>query len=66
MKIFENGKKLTYHNGWWHGNNAVFVHLENSKITIIALGNKFSNRVYSATALSSLFEDFPYKIEEEK
>ncbi len=59
MKIFDNGEKLTYHNGWWHGTNSVFAHLLKSKVTIIAIGNKYSNRVYSALALSSLFEDFP-------
>lgn len=59
MKIFANHTKLTYHNGWWHGSNAVFGHLLNSKVTIIAIGNKFSTKVYSTLALSGLFEDFP-------
>ena len=38
-------------------------HLQKSKVTIIALGNKFSRRVYSALTLSSLFEDFPLERE---
>jgi CubicO group peptidase (beta-lactamase class C family) len=59
MKIFDNGEKLTYHNGWWHGSNAVFVHLLKSKVTIIAIGNKYSRRLYSALSLSGLFENFP-------
>lgn len=59
MKIFDNGEKLTYHNGWWHGTNSVFAHLLKSKVTIVAIGNKYSNRVYTALALSGLFEDFP-------
>lgn len=63
MKIFDNGEKLTYHNGWWHGSNAVFAHLLKSKVTIIAIGNKFSRRVYSALSLSGLFEDFPVETE---
>ena len=63
MKIFDNGEKLTYHNGWWHGSNAVFAHLLKSKVTIIAIGNKYSRRVYSALALSALFENFPYETE---
>lgn len=58
MKVYDSGKKLTYHNGWWHGTNSVFGHLLDSKTTIIAIGNKFSNRVYSTLTLSSLFEDF--------
>ncbi len=59
MKIYDNGEKLTYHNGWWHGTNSVFAHLLKSKVTIIAIGNKYSNRVYTALSLSGLFEDFP-------
>lgn len=61
MKIFDNGEKLTYHNGWWHGTNSVFAHLLKSNVTIIAIGNKYSSRVYSALALSGLFENFPYE-----
>lgn len=59
MKIFDNGEKLTYHNGWWHGTNSVFAHLLKSKVTIVAIGNKYSNQVYTALALSGLFENFP-------
>ena len=59
MKIFDNGEKLTYHNGWWHGSNSVFAHLLKSKVTSVAIGNKYSGRVYSALALAGLFEDFP-------
>ena len=63
MKIFDNGEKLTYHNGWWHGTNSVFAHLLKSKVTIVAIGNKYSNTVYTALALSGLFEDFPLQKE---
>lgn len=59
MKIFDNGEKLTYHNGWWHGTNSVFAHLLKSKVTIVAIGNKYSGKVYTALALSGLFENFP-------
>ena len=63
MKIFDDATKLTFHNGWWHGTNSVFAHLLDSKVTIIAIGNKFSRRVYSALSLSALFENFPYEAE---
>lgn len=63
MKIFDTDEKLTYHNGWWHGTNSVFAHLLKSNVTIIAIGNKYSRRVYSALALSGLFENFPYEKE---
>ena len=66
MKVFDNGEKLTYHNGWWHGSNAVFAHLLKSNVTIIALGNKFSRRVYTALSLSGLFENYPIEIEKFK
>ncbi len=64
MKYVDNGERLIYHNGWWHGSNSSFSHLLKSKVTIIAIGNRFSGRVYSALALSGLFEDFP--VEKEK
>lgn len=63
MKVFDNGEKLTFHNGWWHGSNAVFAHLLKSNVTIIALGNKFSRRIYSALSLSGLFENYPLEVE---
>ena len=63
MKIFDDSKKLTFHNGWWHGSNTVFVHMRNSKTTIIAIGNRYSRKIYSAMSLSSLFEPFPFEIE---
>ncbi len=63
MKEFDNGEKLTYHNGWWHGSNAVFAHLLKSKITIVAIGNKYSQKVYSALSLSGLFENFPLELD---
>lgn len=63
MKVFDEGEKLTYHNGWWHGTNSVFAHLLKSQVTIIAIGNKYSTRVYTALALSGLFENFPYEME---
>lgn len=59
MKLYGNGEKLTYHNGWWHGTNSVFAHLLKSKVTIVAIGNKYSGKVYTALALSGLFENFP-------
>lgn len=63
MKVYSDEEKLTYHNGWWHGTNSVFAHLLKSNVTIIAIGNKFSRRVYSSLALSGLFENFPPETE---
>ena len=63
LKVFDNEKKLTYHNGWWHGSNTVFIHLRKSKTTIIALSNKYSRKIYGTMLLSTLFEDFPFELE---
>ena len=63
MKVYDPHSKLTYHNGWWHGSNSVFAHLRSSKVTIIAIGNKYSQRIYSSLALSALFENFPYEVD---
>lgn len=59
LKVYDNGDILPYHTGWWHGTNSVFAHLLKSDVTIVAIGNKFSRKVYSALSLASLFEDFP-------
>jgi CubicO group peptidase (beta-lactamase class C family) len=43
---FENGKRIIYHNGRWHGSNASFARLPDEKATIIILGNKFNRNIY--------------------
>jgi hypothetical protein len=50
---------IPYHNGWWHGNNAVFTRLTNDTATIIVLGNRFNNRIYKAKELASIFNATP-------
>jgi CubicO group peptidase (beta-lactamase class C family) len=50
---------IPYHNGWWHGNNAVFTRLTNDTATIIVLGNRFNNRIYKAKELGSIFNATP-------
>ncbi len=54
----ENGKKIVYHNGWWHGNNTVFIRLIEEKATIILLGNKYNRGIYRAKMLCDLFGDY--------
>jgi len=59
MMIFPNGKKIIYHNGRWHGSNSVFVRLPDEKVTIIALGNKFSWHIYSsAMRAMNIFSEY--------
>lgn len=63
LKVFENEKKLIYHTGWWHGSNTIFIHLRESKTTIVALSNKYNRKIYGTLLLSTLFEDFPLDVE---
>ncbi len=48
-------KTIPYHNGWWHGNNAVFTRLVTDTATIIVLGNKYNTRIYKAKNLGVVF-----------
>jgi CubicO group peptidase (beta-lactamase class C family) len=51
-----NGEKMMYHNGWWHGNNTSFVPVRKDTVTVICLGNKYSNRPYATLSMvSSVF-----------
>jgi CubicO group peptidase (beta-lactamase class C family) len=64
MNIYPDGKKMIYHNGWWHGSNAAFIRLLKENATIIVIGNKFTRAVYHAKILCDLFGDY-YNGEEE-
>ena len=58
MYQYPNGKKIIYHNGWWHGNNTVFSRLTEDSATVIVLGNKFNRRIYDAKKLYSAFDGY--------
>jgi CubicO group peptidase (beta-lactamase class C family) len=66
MNIYPNSKKIIFHNGWWHGNNAVFIRLIEDSATIIVLGNKFTRAIYAARQLANLFGDYNIPEEEEE
>jgi len=57
MNVYPNGKKIIYHNGWWHGNNAVFIRMIQDSATIIVLGNKYNSNIYKAKEMESFFDD---------
>lgn len=59
---YDNGEKLLYHNGWWHGNNTVFVHDVKNNFTVIALGNRQNRSIYSAFRLAGLHDTYPIKV----
>src|SRR6202012_1650761 len=58
MLLIPNGKKLIYHNGWWHGNRTVFLRMLDEDATIIALSNNDYKNVYSSKKLCDLFGDY--------
>jgi CubicO group peptidase (beta-lactamase class C family) len=63
LNEFDNGTTVHYHNGWWHGNTTSYVSLKNEKVTIIALANKYTKKVYQAKRLASLFGDYPFELD---
>ena len=52
------GKKIIYHNGWWHGNNTVFSRLPEDSTAIIVLGNKFNRNIYKAKKIAGIFKGY--------
>lgn len=58
MFLLQNGKKFIYHNGWWHGNRTAFYRLLDENVTIIALSNNDSKKVYSAKKLADKFGNY--------
>jgi CubicO group peptidase (beta-lactamase class C family) len=66
MNIFPDGRKMIYHNGWWHGNRAAFIRLIKENATIIVISNKDNREVYHAKVLCNLFSDYTSGEEEEE
>ncbi len=59
-------KTTPYHNGWWHGNNAVFTRLIQDSATIIVLGNKFNTKIYKTKEIANIFSLHPEEPQEEE
>ncbi len=55
MMEFDDGGKFLYHNGWWHGNNSVYVRDYAHEAVIIAFGNKYTRSVYAPFSLVTMF-----------
>jgi CubicO group peptidase (beta-lactamase class C family) len=58
MIVYPGGKKLIYHNGWWHGNRTVFIRMMEENATIIALCNNDNKRVYASKKLCDIFGNY--------
>jgi CubicO group peptidase (beta-lactamase class C family) len=58
MYLLKNGKKLVYHNGWWHGNRTSFYRMTDENATIIALCNNDCRYVYKVKELADIFGDY--------
>jgi CubicO group peptidase (beta-lactamase class C family) len=66
VKVFDDTLKIPYHNGWWHGNNAVFQRLIADTAVIIVTGNRMSNRIYSAAKAANFFRPYYLQFAEEQ
>lgn len=59
LLMLENGKKVIYHNGRWHGFNSAFSRLPEEKATIIILGNRYRSSIYTvARKAYNFFGDY--------
>lgn len=61
MNEWDDQTKITYHNGWWHGNTTSFVHMQKDTVVMIALSNKYSKKPYQTIKMSSIFGNYPYQ-----
>lgn len=66
MNLYPNGRKIIYHNGWWHGNNTVLMRLIQDSVTIIILGNKYNRAIYDAKKMVNIFQPYFITDEEDK
>jgi hypothetical protein len=62
LREWDNGAKLFYHNGWWHGNTSSYINLKKENAVIIALSNKYTQKTYQVKRLSVLFGDYPFTL----
>ncbi|WP_300565689.1 serine hydrolase domain-containing protein [Flavobacterium sp.] len=62
MFEWEDGKKMFYHNGWWHGSTSAYIKLKDEKATLICISNKYTRSTYKLKFLSSLFGDYPFEM----
>ena len=64
LREWDDAPTFYYHNGWWHGNTTSYITLKNDTVTCIALSNKYTKKVYQMKRLSSLFDNYPFELED--
>ena len=65
LYLYPDKRRIIYHNGWWHGNNAVFTRLVQDSATVIILVNQFNRRIYEARKLYSALGNYELQAGEE-
>lgn len=58
LKLFDNNLMIPYHNGWWHGNNAVFQRLLADTAVIIVTGNRMNWKIYASATAANFFRPY--------
>lgn len=58
MLLLKNGKKVIYHNGWWHGNRTAFYRLVDENVAIIAFCNNDSKMIYKTKDMADIFGNY--------
>jgi len=58
LKVWPNGNKIVYHNGWWHGNNSVFQRLFQDTAVIIITGNLYNTHIYHMKSVINFFKPY--------
>ena len=66
LREWETGQKVFYHNGWWHGNTSSYITLKKDTVTMIALSNKYTRKIYQTMRISALFGDYPFELNNEE
>lgn len=50
-----HGDTLIYHNGFWHGTNAVFTRFVKDTAVVIIIGNKQNRNIYKGKEFGNIF-----------
>lgn len=64
LREWDSGHTVFYHNGWWHGSTTSYITLKKDTVTMIALSNKYTRKVYQTMRMSALFGDYPFELNE--